>query len=80
MNEKYEHKTIEEGPDYPDYTITVRCGPDCPACAFTAGLADGEKKGRAEVVKWINENLYWQVGDARVLDWQAKLKEWGIEP
>lgn len=44
----------------------------------------GEQKGRKQVVDWVERNVGWR-HDAPyksaidMHDWQAKLKEWGIE-
>ena len=50
-----EHKTYEEGANYPDYKVVIKCESDCPLCAFKAGEEKGKTKGRREVVEWLKE-------------------------
>ena len=90
MEAKYEHKTESLGASFDtDYRVITQCTPDCPACAFKAGIK--------KVVEWIRNHIslphFHQFQDHRLVtdtlinydahytqeEWQAKLKEWGVE-
>ena len=54
------------------------------AISYLEGVLDGMRKGREEVVEWIQENSEtFETHSGRIIefclkrgDWQAKLKEW----
>jgi len=65
----------------PNIIDIARCRTDTLAGAiYAAGLAEGEKKGREEVVRWLLMSGVWGNYPCYIQQWQAKLKEWGIEP
>lgn len=70
MGAKYEHKTEQVGASYEtDYKLLTLCVPDCPACAFQAGMK--------EVVNSVN--LMLKLPSITMvnfkLQWEAKIKE-----
>lgn len=73
MGAKYKHKTEQLGASFDtDYKVITQCVPDCPACAFKAGIR--------EVVEWLQtkrEGGYNFCVKASWDEWQVKLKEWG---
>jgi len=47
---------------------------------FQKGVKTGRKLGIGEVVEWIEDwNLWGSLSDDILREWQAKLKEWGLE-